>query len=558
MKRYFGFSVISLLLMNLLFTGCSDAKPGKEKKGARPNILLIVVDDMGYSDIAPFGGEIRTPAVNKLAAEGVSIANFYTAPTCSPTRSMLLSGNDNHVAGLGSMIELLGNYTNLKGKPGYEGYLNDAVVPLPLLLKQNGYHTFISGKWHLGSKKGLFPVDRGFEESFVLAPGAASHWSDEKKLFPKENLFYVRNGKRVHLGKDFYSSRSYTDSLITFFNKYKNDGKPFFGYLAFTAPHDPLQVPDEWLDRYKGRYDEGYDKLRMERCKKLKELGFIEDDVELSKGLDFIPKWESLTEEQKREEAKRMEIYAAMIEYVDDQIGRLLDVLKEEGRLDNTLVFFLSDNGANGHRMNFYPGATKEWLKKQYDNSYDNIGRKGSGVSTGPGWAQASMSPFKLYKTYTAEGGIRTPLIVWGKGVDTKNVADTKNIAHVMDIAPTILDVTGIEYPDTYKGKKIKPMLGVSMKPYLSGQSKIIRTDKDYIGWEMFGNRALRQGKWKILWITGPNGDDRWELYDLEKDPGESKDLSKQYPEKFKEMLSLWDDYVKRNGVVIPIPKKGN
>jgi arylsulfatase len=317
-------------------------------------------------------------------------------------------------------------------------------------------------------------------------------------------------------------------------------------------------VPDEWLDRYKGRYDEGYDKLRKERCKKLKELGFIEDDVELSKGLDFIPKWKSLTEEQKREDTRRMEIYAAMIEYVDDQIGRLLDVLKEEGRLDNTLVFFLSDNGANGHRMNFYPGATKEWLKKQYDNSYDNIGRKGSGVSTGPGWAQASMSPFKLYKTYTAEGGIRTPLIVWGKGVETKNVADTKNIAHVMDIAPTILDVTGIEYPDTYKGKKIKPMLGVSMKPYLSGQSKIIRTDKDYIGWEMFGNRALRQGKWKILWITGPNGDDRWELYDLEKDPGESKDLSKQYPEKFKEMLSLWDDYVKRNGVVIPIPKKGN
>jgi arylsulfatase len=208
--------------------------------------------------------------------------------------------------------------------------------------------------------------------------------------------------------------------------------------------------------------------------------------------------------------------------------------------------------------MDFYPGATDEWLKKYYDNSYDNIGRRGSGVSTGPGWAQASMSPFKYYKTYTAEGGIRTPFLVWGYGVNKQNVVDTVNITHVMDIAPTVLEMTGIRYPKTYKGKPIKPILGKSLLSYLKGDDPEIRTPQDYLGWELFGNRALRQGKWKLLWIASKdkNKKSRWELYDLEKDPGESKDLSKECPEKYRELLSLWDDYVKRNGVIIPVPRK--
>jgi arylsulfatase len=557
--KYFRY--VSLIFVLFILQGCQEQNKEAEKKvqsRVKPNILLIVVDDMGYSDIGPFGGEIRTPHLNKMAKEGVTFTNFYTAPACSPTRSMLLTGNDNHVAGLGSMAELLNLYTNLEGKPGYEGHLNDQVVPFPELLKKDGYHTFITGKWHLGDTRELSPVNKGFEETFVLMTGGASHWSDEKKLYPTQKVFYQRNGKVVKPDKDFYSTRTYTQKMIEFINKYKDDGKPFFAYLAYTAPHDPLQVPDDWIGKYKGRYDNGYDELRKERYERLKKLGFVGENTTLPEGLEFIPAWETLSVEQKKIEAKKMEIYAAMIEYVDDQVGKLLKVLENNGQLENTIIFFLSDNGANGHRMDFYPGATDEWLKKYYDNSYDNIGRRGSGVSTGPGWAQASMSPFKYYKTYTAEGGIRTPFLVWGYGVNKQNVVDTVNITHVMDIAPTVLEMTGIRYPKTYKGKPIKPILGKSLLSYLKGVDPEIRTPQDYLGWELFGNRALRQGKWKLLWIASKdkNKKSRWELYDLEKDPGESKDLSKEYPEKYRELLSLWDDYVKRNGVIIPVPRK--
>lgn len=552
--------ILALPLIGLLlFTSCNQnkklTKKVEEKVDKRPNVLVIVGDDMGYSDFEPFGGEIKTPYLQAMANQGVVLTNYHTAPTCSPARSMLLSGNDNHVAGLGIMAEVLDATTNLKGQPGYEGYLNSSIVPLPQLLKDNGYHTYMTGKWHLGTGEGQKPYDRGFEETYILITGGASHWSDKKPLFPSEEVEYYRNGKEIEPPKDFYSTLAYTDKMIEFIDKNKDDGKPFFGFLAYTAPHDPLHAPDEWINRQKGKYDMGYDKLREERFNTLKNRGFIGEEVTLPERMKSIPKWESLSDENKKTESRKMEVYAAMVEYMDFQIGRVINTLKENGQLDNTLVFFVSDNGANAQLMNDYPGSSDKWISKEFNNAYANLGKRGSGVATGPGWAQASMSPFRLYKSYTAEGGTRAPFIAAGYGVKAKDKVDTKSLAHIMDIAPTVLDLAGVNYPETYKGKDMKPMLGKSLVSYLSGKRPLTRTENEYLGWELFGNRAIRQGDWKILWIASPNGPNKWELYNIKNDPGETTDLSKKHPEKFEAMKKLWDEYQKRNGVIIPIYK---
>ncbi|MCP4005989.1 MAG: arylsulfatase [bacterium] len=519
-------------------------------KDGRPNVLLIVSDDMGYSDIAPFGGEIRTPNLRALAARGLVLSDFHTAPTCSPARSMLLSGNDNHVAGLGTMGERLDATTNLRGQPGYEGYLNFSVAPLPQLLRENGYHTYMTGKWHLGAGAGQKPSDRGFEETYVLISGGASHWSDKKPIFPGEEVKYFENGEEVNPPQDFYSTRSYTDKLIEFIDKNRGDGKPFFGYLAYTAPHDPLHVPDEWIDRYKGVYDEGYDELREARFRRLKELGFLEDRATLPDRMESIPRWETLSAEDKKIEARKMELYAAMVEFMDAQIGRVVEALEASGQLDNTLIIFVSDNGANGGFIQNYPGSSEEWVRQEFNNAYANYGRRGSGIATGPGWAQASMSPFRLYKSFTSEGGTRAPFIAAGYGVEARS--ESGALTHIMDIAPTVLELAGVSYPEKHDGTEMKPMLGKSMLPLLAGTQPHVRTDQEYLGWELFGNRAVRQGDWKILWIVSPNGSDRWELYNIRNDPGETVDLSDQHREKFEEMKRLWSDYQSRNGVVIP------
>jgi arylsulfatase A-like enzyme len=516
----------------------------------RPNVLLIVSDDMGYSDIAPFGGEIRTPNLQALADRGVLLSDFHTAPTCSPARSMLLSGNDNHVAGLGTMGEVLDATTNLKGQPGYEGYLNSSVAPLPELLREHGYHTYMAGKWHLGEGAGQKPSDRGFEETYVLIGGGASHWSDKKPVFPGDAVTYFENGVEINPPEDFYSTRSYTDKMIEFLDKSHADGKPFFGYLAYTAPHDPLHVPDEWIDRYQGVYDQGYDELRAARFRRLKELGLLDDHVTLPEGLESIPRWETLSSEAKKAEAKKMELYAAMVGYMDAQIGRIVEALATNGQLDNTLIIFVSDNGANGGLIQDYPGSSNDWVDQEFNNAFPNLGRRGSGTATGPGWAQASMSPFRLYKSFTAEGGTRAPFIAAGHGVDARS--ESGALTHIMDIAPTVLEITGVSYPEKHRGKEVTPMLGKSMLPLLAGKQAHVRTDQEYLGWELFGNRALRQGDWKILWIVSPNGSDRWELYDIKNDPGETVDLSAMHEEKFAEMKRLWGEYQMRNGVIIP------
>lgn len=521
----------------------------------KPNILLIVADDMGYSDLGCFGSEINTPNIDALAARGLRATNFYVAPSCSPSRSMLLTGTDSHVAGIGNMAEWTG--PTQRGQPGYEGYLNTRVVTVASLLRDSGYHTYMAGKWHLGEKPEQWPAARGFERDFSLLQGAGSHWSDMLGLLPSEpRVTYTRNGEKVKdLPKDYYSSKGLTDFIMQSIEEKGQDDKPFFAYLAYQAPHGPLAVPDEWRDKYKGRYDKGYDAIRAERLDRQKKLGIVGKDVVTFPRLPNLPAWEKLTDDQRRLAAHKMELYAAMIEYMDAQIGRLVGHLKTAGKYDNTLIVFISDNGAAGEDMaelvtKLAPTA-KDWFDKTFDNRPENWGHPGSCVEYGPSWAQVSSVPFRLFKGVVADGGIRAPLIVSGPGVRHKGaIADS--VLHVMDITPTFLESAGIEHPAKKTGSTVALPQGNSMWPILAGRERVTRTDAEWLGWELFGNRAIRQGDWKLLYLLkGAGGTGNWELFNLKDDPAEMHDLSAKYPEKRDAMLKLWDEYVKRNGVIV-------
>jgi arylsulfatase A-like enzyme len=515
----------------------------------RPNILLIVVDDMGYSDISPFGGEIDTPNISRLAESGMLFTDFHTAPTCSPTRSMMLSGTDNHLAGMGSMGETL--TPNQVGQRGYEGYLNDRVVSVPTLLRDNGYFTAMSGKWHLGEEPEHDPSRRGFEKAYTMLTGGTSHFDDEWMMYANYAPIYRENGVRVHVPKGFYSSEFYTTKLMEYLDERPVD-QPFFGYLAFTAPHDPLHAPDEWVDRYKGVYDGGYDALRQTRLKRLKELGFISQEAKPFPRLPTIPAWDELTDEQKKVDSRRMEVYAAMIANIDHQLGRLFAHLKKAGEWENTLVIFLSDNGANGLQMHQYPHTDKAWVDRNSDNRFENLGRQYSRIAAGPAWAQVSMTPFRLFKTVMGEGGIRSPLIVSGPGVE-KSDTHSEAFTHVMDVAATILDASQTAHPGTsYNGRDIEPLRGKSLAPVLSGKQTVVYQNDTSVSWEMFGMRAVRKGDFKLVWLIEPFGPDHWQLYNLASDPGEIDDLAEKMPELRDEMIALWNSYAKETGVILP------
>jgi arylsulfatase len=545
---------LSIVLTGLVFfTGTGMAA----QQNKRPNILLIVADDLGYSDLGSYGGEINTPVLDKLAQKGARYTNFYVSPTCSVTRSMLLSGTDNHVAGLGNMGEY--NAPNQVGKPGYEGVLNKRVASVAELLRDNGYHTYMAGKWHLGLKPDQIPHARGFERDFSLLVGGGSHFDDQWNLewqIPK--LPYTEDGRPVKkLPKDFYSTKAYTDKTIQFIEEGRHDEKPFFAYLTFTAPHGPLHLPDDWLRRYKNRYDEGWDGIRHQRLARMQELGIVDKGANAADRLYFLPRSTALTPAVRVMQGRKMEIYAGMVEYMDDQIGRVFDYLKQIGEYDNTVVIFISDNGAEGNdlrtmvagqvgSMGFLHG-----MNNFAEDGHNMLGRKGTYAEYGAAWAQVGMTPFRIYKGWVSEGGIRSPLIVSGPGVKGVGEINKKAILHVMDIVPTVLELAGIEHPSIYKGREIAPVQGKSWVGMLAGQTQSPRTSDDWLGWELFNNRAIRQGDWKISWLYQPFGTYDWQLFNLAKDPGEQYDLAAKFPEKKRALVALWDEYVKTNGVII-------
>ena len=498
---------------------------------------------------------MKTPNLDSLAESGLRATHFYVAPTCSPTRSMLLSGCDHHVAGLGNMEELAG--PTQKGKPGYEGHLNHRVVPVARILKEAGYHTYWAGKSHMGYEPSQWPAAMGFERDFTLLQGGGSNWSDMTYPNPAHpNLTFTLNGKILDkLPDDHFSSEAYTDFIIKSNEEHKADGRPFFAYLSFQAVHSPLAAPDEWLGKYKGVYDKGYDAIREERLARMKELGIVGKGTTLPPRAPGVPAWDTLSPEQKRLSARRMEVYAAMLANMDFHIGRLIDHLRQTGQYENTLVVFLSDNGAEPVELGqlvetvFSPEA-KKWYFEKFDTSLENMGRKGSATDYGAAWAQVGSTPFRFYKAWTAEGGIRSPMIVAGAGV--KNAGAIKDaLLHVTDLVPTFLELAGAKHPSG-TDRNLAPLRGKSLTPLISGKAESVRTEEDWIGEELFGNRMIRQGDWKlcnILKTAGGTGE--WELFNLRNDPGESKDLSKEEPERTKAMLALWDQYAKENGVIL-------
>lgn len=525
-------TVISFLFL------CCVSSPSQQQKG-RPNILLIVADDMGWSDAGVYGGEIFTPNINRLASQGFQFLNFHVGSMCAPTRSMLMTGVDNHVVGLGNMIELVAD--NQRGKPGYEGKLNGRAVTIAALLQGAGYHTYMAGKWHLGYTPEALPASQGFEQSFILAEGGADNY-EKKSYSPKYKTppHFFDGLKEVDLPPDFYSSRSYTDKMIGWIDSGTSDGKPFFAYLAYQAVHMPLQVPAEYSERYISSYQAGWGKVRNTRYERQVEMGIAPAGLTLATP-SIIPNWNSMPEDERRMDAKRMAVYAGMLEYMDISIGRLLDHLRQKGMLDNTIVIFMSDNGGEAHElMDHFP----DYYAKNFNLTYEHMGQKTSFVEYGPAWASVSMTPFFNFKSSASEGGIRAPFIIsYPKAIRPGERTDA--FATVADVVPTLLEFAGVQPSSTSAS-----LSGRSMTGLLTGTSARVYAEDEAVSQELSGGAAVYQGDYKLVRNIPPYGDRKWHLYNMRNDPIESKDLAAGDPDRVKSMSAAYADYAKKNGVI--------
>ncbi len=544
---------VTLAGLTLLF----GSTPPLDAAERRPNIVLIVADDLGFSDLGSFGGEIKTPNLEALAKDGVRFTNFYTHASCSPTRAMLLSGVDTHLNGLGNMDEWTA--PNQRGVPGYEGYLNDRVATLPQLLNDAGYHTYMTGKWHLGKTPDKIPAARGFEQDFSLLDGGGSYWDMTNLTANSPRSVFTKNGRYLKsLPKDYYATKTYTDEMISFIDANRGDGKPFFAYVAHQAPHDPYHLPREWRNRHVAEYDKGWDAVRHERLKRQIELGIMPEGTQLAERMWFVPDPTVLAPAPKAILGKKMELYAEMVENMDYHVGRLIEYLKKIGEYDNTIFLVFGDNGAEGtdlfKMIAGTPGTRNSLFAAiKWSQTHPNAwGDPGSFVGYGPMWAQVSMTPFSQYKGWLAEGGIRNALIVRGPAVKRPKGSINHGTMHVADIMPTLLDIAGIEYPQAIEGRALPPLIGKSWVRMLAGETGSPRTDRDYLAWELFGNRAVRQGDWKLRWQWKPFGKGDWELFNLAADPSERIDLASKHPEKVAALQTLWEDYVKTNNVILP------
>ena len=478
------------------------AATGSEARDGRPNVLVIVADDLGYTDLGFMGGEIRTPHLDALARSGLLLTNFLVSPACSPTRAMLLTGVDTHPAGLGTMKGAAD--TNQKGHPSYEGELSDRVLPITTLLRAAGYHTYVAGKWHLGKDEAQLPPHKGFERSFVLLPGAASHFADAAGATETSDpAEYREDGREVALPASFYSTAYYTDKLIGQIRSGLADGRPFFAYAAYTSPHWPLQVPDAELDRYRGAYDEGYDTLRGRRFEAARRLGVVPADARIPERTPFARPWEALSPDDKRREARLMELYAAMVENLDHHVGRLLEFLKQSGHYDDTLILFFSDNGAEGNPIDRLATNT-EWLGRRFDN-----GLATSAASTRtPGPARAG--PRRRRRSACGRPSPPRAACACRRSCAMAHAdvaAASISVVSIKDVAPTVLALAGMKHPGTSsEGRPIASLEGRSMLPLVTGTAQAVHGPDFTMGWELFGRRALRMGRHKILWLSSPTG----------------------------------------------------
>ncbi len=538
-----------LLLCGALVTGDGHAGESRQntEPAGRPNFVLMVADDLGYGDVGAYGGEIQTPHINELARKGLLFTGFHTQATCSPTRAMMLTGVDNHLNGLGTMAEdLLPHHRNV---PGYSGYLNNRVVTVASLLRDAGYHTYVAGKWHLGYGKQQNPAQRGFESSFVMLDGLGNHFNDDGPNAMVPRASYTRDGESIQRPEGF-SSDLFTDQLIQQIAAHEGDRRPFFAYLAFSAPHFPLQAPAEYIEKYRHSYAKGWDLLRAERFQRLRERGLISAELTQPDRLDEVPAWTELSAAERQIEAKKMAVYAAMVDNIDANVGRLLQYLESIGQYDNTVIIFMSDNGTDPYdrsRRAIY----KDYVSEQgYDNSLENMGNADSYIFQGPGWAQTGSVHLRYYKFLPYEGGTRVPFIIHYPKM--KQRPETLSaFASVLDITPTLLDMAGLEHPgNRYRGREVHTPQGRSMLPYLREERAQVYAPDEAVAFELFGHASVFMGKWKAVRIRPPWDQNQWKLYDLDADPAESVDLGGQQASQLERMIDAFSAYALKNGVI--------
>ncbi len=547
-----GFHLCTLLLFAFsLGVSTSTASPQNE----RPNIILIMADDMGYSDIGCYGGEIETPNLDRLAKNGLRYSQFYNGARCCPTRASLLTGLYAHQAGMGGMEPDW-------GIPGYRGNINRQCVTMAEALKVNGYSTYMSGKWHLTNvrranqlkDKFNWPLQRGFDRYYGTIAGAGSFFTPN--TLTRDNEDITEEAKK---NPSYYYTDAISIEAAKFISEHAEDKKvasnPFFLYVSYTAPHWPLHAKDKDIEKYKGRYDNGWDVLRKERFERLQKMGLATDAWKMSKRPHWVPDWEKLAEQElpghvtkikgvtqkniKRFMAHRMAIYAAMIDSMDQGIGKIIQALEKQNKLENTMIVFLADNGgcAEYSLYGFTNGRTAD-IKDE--------GKRKSFTSYGGGWANASNTPFRYFKHDTHEGGISTPLIVhWPKGIQAKNEW-RHDISHIIDLMPTFLEASNSTYPKTYQENKIQALEGLSLVPTFKKQAL---SRKKPLFWEHHGNRAVRDGKWKLVARGEKNP---WELYNIEKDRSETQNLASEKKDLVEKMAKAYLDWAQRCHVETP------
>ncbi len=516
--------------------------------GDRPNIVFLLADDLGYTDIAPYGSEVNTPTLSELANNGVKFTNYHTAANCAPARAMLLTGVSNHLAGVPNIPEMMSPRQKLQDN--YQGVLGDNVVTIATLLEDAGYHTYLAGKWHLGSAPGKLPSQRGFERTVALMDSGADNWEQRPYLPIYDEANWFADGERIQLPEDFYSSKFLIDKTIEFIEGNRDDGQPFFAYVPFQAVHIPVQAPQAYIDRYIGRYDEGWHKLREERHERAAELGIVPPDIDKLE-MASTADWDALSAERQRYESKRMAVYAGMIEAMDAHIGRLVTYLKQTGQIENTVFIFTSDNGAEGSgAQDPSTFATQRTVASLgYNTDYATLGLKGSYNTINPGFTSAAVSPLSFYKFYVGEGGLRVPLVISGLPLG-EVIEQTPAFAWATDIAATVISLAGIESPaGRYGGRPVLPMTGRDLLPVVSGEQPSVYADEDSVGYELTGHGVLFQGDYKLARNLAPLGDGEWRLFDIVTDPGETRDLKDKLPARFQQMLSAYENFERQNRV---------
>jgi arylsulfatase/uncharacterized sulfatase len=534
-----GLAAAILSLASLLPASAQQQAPTAAR---RPNIIVILVDDAAFMDFGVYGGEARTPNIDRLAASGAMMTNYHTSPLCSPSRAMLLTGMDSHRTGLSTIEEVLP--PELKGKPGYTLSLEPGVLTIADRLKLVGYRTLMSGKWHLGHGDGDLPNHHGFDRSLALDASGADNWAARAYMPYYKDAPWFEDGAPAKLPDEFYSSELLVDRLI----KYIDEGErssPYFGYLAFQAVHIPVQAPKAFSDNYAGRFDSGWEATRRARWDRAVASGIVPADAPFATLPADARTWLSLGADERAKYARAMEVYSGMIEAMDHHVGRLMDHIASRGELDNTIFVITSDNGPEPSDPVHEPWMDIWMGLNGYSWNLEDMGERGSLGFIGPEWAAAISAPGSLYKFYASDGGLRVPMIIAGPGVEAGQRHG--GLTFVTDVAPTLLELAGA---GTATPEGARPITGRSLLPMLAGQVDRVYGPTDTVGVEVSGNSALFRDNWKIVRNIPPVGDGKWRLYDHAKDPAEVNDLAATMPDLFEAMLADYETYAARSGVL--------